>query len=201
MPQVLRDLLHTARDLGFLGPGDIEGHIAHSEGFAALVPEPPVRAIDLGSGGGIPGLVLALHWPTSHWVLLDANERRTTFLRQAVAALDVGNRVEVLAERAEVAGRLSSYRGSADLVVARSFASPAVTAECAAPLLQVGGALVVAEPPGGAPDRWPPEGLGLLGLVPDDHAVDPALQRLRQASPCPDRYPRRPGIPAKRPLF
>jgi 16S rRNA (guanine527-N7)-methyltransferase len=169
--------------------------------FASLVPEPPGRAVDLGSGGGIPGLVLAVHWPTAHWVLLDANERRIAFLRQAVAALGVGDRVDVVAGRAEVVARSPSYRATADLVVARSFAPPAVTAECAAPLLHVGGALVVAEPPGGAPDRWPAAGLALVGLMADGHVVDPSLQRLRQSSPCPDRYPRRPGIPAKRPLF
>jgi hypothetical protein len=60
----------------------------------------------------------------------------------------------------------------------------------------------VAEPPGGAPGRWPVGPLERLGLVPDQHQNAPvALQRLRQAYPCPARYPRRPGIPAKRPLY
>jgi 16S rRNA (guanine527-N7)-methyltransferase len=89
-----------------------------------------------------------------------------------------------------------------DLVVARSFASPAATAECAAPFLQPGGRLLVAEPPGGQPERWDAEGLAQLGLVPGDHLVSPtAYQILVQEFPCPDRFPRRVGIPGKRPLF
>jgi 16S rRNA (guanine527-N7)-methyltransferase len=166
------------------------------------VPEPPERAVDLGTGAGVPGLVLALLWPQSRWALLDANRRRTTFLGEALAALNLSARVEIVVARAEEAGRQPRWRGTADLVVARGFGPPAVVAECAAPLLRVGGTLIVAEPPGGAPDRWPASGLQLLGLVDDGQATIPvALQRLRQAAPCPDRYPRRVGIPLKRPLF
>lgn len=167
-----------------------------------LVSSPPQLAVDLGSGGGVPGLILALHWPASTWVLLDAGIRRTEFLRQAVAALFLEDRVEVVTARAEETGRDPVRRGAADLVVARSFGLPAVTAECAAPLLRVGGELVVAEPPGGAPHRWPAHGVLELGLDADRRIVEPAaLQHLRQVSPCPDRYPRRTGIPEKRPLF
>jgi 16S rRNA (guanine527-N7)-methyltransferase len=135
-------------------------------------------------------------------MLIDANARRAAFLREAVGALDLSHRVEVLGQRAEEAGRDSNHRGKADLVVARSFGPPAVTAECAAPFLCTDGFLIVAEPPGGPPGRWPAGPLALLGLVSDQHQNAPvALQRLRQAHPCPTRYPRRPGIPAKRPLY
>lgn len=104
--------------------------------------------------------------------------------------------------RAEVAGRDPARRAGADLVVARAFGPPAVVAECAAPLLRPGGALVVAEPPGGAPERWSVEGLALLGLAEVDRTSEPvALVRLAQVAACPDRYPRRIGIPLKRPLF
>ena len=176
--------------------------LEHSLAFARLVRDHPNHAVDLGSGAGVPGLVLALLWPQSRWALLDANERRTTFLAEALVTLNLATRVEVVVARAEVVGRQPDRRGTADLVVARGFGPPAVVAECAAPLLRVGGTLIVAEPPGGAPDRWPASGLELLGLVEDGRATDPvALQRLRQAVPCPDRYPRRVGIPLKRPLF
>ncbi len=177
-------------------------HLEHSLAFATLVPEAPSRAVDLGSGAGVPGLVLALLWPGSSWALVDANVRRTGFLREAIAALHLEQRVEVIAERAEIVGRAPTWRSAADLVVARGFGPPAVTAECAAPLLRSGAALVVAEPPGGAPDRWPTDGLALVGLARDGDVVDPvALQRLLQVAPCPDRYPRRVGIPVKRPLW
>jgi 16S rRNA (guanine527-N7)-methyltransferase len=146
--------------------------------------------------------VLALVWPETGWVLLDVNVRRTAFLRDAVVALGLDARVEVVTTRTELAGRDPRWRGVADVVVARGFGAPAVTAEAAAPLLRAGGTLVVAEPPGGAPERWPAAGLDRLGLTNDDAIVEPvALRRLRQVLPCPDRYPRRVGIPQKRPLF
>ncbi|MDQ1428570.1 MAG: rRNA (guanine527-N7)-methyltransferase [Acidimicrobiaceae bacterium] len=200
--QTLVELLTSARAQHFLGPGDIASHLAHSLAFAGLVPIAPGLAVDLGSGAGVPGLILAVGWPESSWVLLDANARKTEFLRSAVAALKLDDRVEVVVRRAEEAGHDARWRGSADLVVARGFGPPAVTAECAAPLLRVGGTVVVAEPPGGAPDRWPSDGLRLLGLVADGRMVDPvALQRLRLDFETPERYARRVGIPAKRPLF
>lgn len=147
-------------------------------------------------------MVLAVLWPTATWVLLDANRRRTGFLQDALSTLGLTGRVEVINERAEVVGHRPEHRAKADLVVSRSFSTPAVTAECAAPLLAPGGVLIVAEPPGGDPRRWPAEALEVLGLAPDDHVVAPAaLQRLRQVTACPDRYPRRTGIPEKRPLF
>lgn len=199
---VLHEVLEESRTLGFLGPGPLEVHLAHSEAFAALVPSAPTRAIDLGTGGGVPGLILAMRWPATTWLLLDANRRRTDFLVGAVDALGVGDRVVVRCERAEETGRSGVWRGWADLITARGFGPPAVTAECAAPLLVVGGTLVVSEPPGGRPDRWAADPLLQLGLIADGGMTEPvALQRFRQVRACPDRYPRRTGIPAKRPLF
>jgi 16S rRNA (guanine527-N7)-methyltransferase len=154
--------------------------------------------MDLGAGGGLPGLVLALGWPASHWVYLDASERRTAFLTEAVDEVGLADRVQVLRGRAEDLGRDPALRGGFDLVTARGFGAPAVTAECAAPFLAVGGRLLVSEPPGDD-ERWIPAGLALLGLLrgPRLHGC----QVLDQTEPCPDRYPRRVGIPAKRPLF
>jgi 16S rRNA (guanine527-N7)-methyltransferase len=109
--------------------------------------------------------------------------------------------------RAEEHARVAGERGAYDLVVARSFASPGVTAECAAPLLRLGGHLVVSEPPSGDPaDRWPSGALGQLGLgepagVVVDGPEPTHLVRIRLETPTADRYPRRVGIPAKRPLF
>lgn len=89
-------------------------------------------------------------------------------------------------------------------MVARGFGPPAVTAECAAPLLAEGGRLTVSEPPEPPPDRprWPPEGLAELGLAlgPEWH-VPFHYRSFVQVERCPDRYPRRVGVPAKRPLF
>lgn len=161
------------------------------------------RAVDLGSGAGVPGLPLALALPGCRWVLIESAARRAAFLRGSIGELGLGGRVEVVEERAELVGRRPDCRGSFDLVVARSFGPPAVVAECGAPLLHPGGRAVISEPPGGAPGRWPAPGLAELGMEPAGSvaAGGATYQVLRQTGPCPDRYPRRVGIPAKRPLF
>jgi 16S rRNA (guanine527-N7)-methyltransferase len=161
------------------------------------------RFLDLGSGGGIPGLILAVDLPASRWLLLDANQRRTAFLQEAVDVLRLGERVEVLRARAEEAGRDPHWRHTFAAVCARSFAPPAVTAECASPFLIVGGRLIVSEPPE-TPEtpgrRWPEPSLAELGLgLVKIGTTSPRLAVLRQEQSCPDRYPRR--MPAKRPLW
>jgi 16S rRNA (guanine527-N7)-methyltransferase len=157
----------------------------------------PRRALDLGSGGGVPGLILAQRWPATSWTFLDANDRRCRFLGEAITALELGDRAAVVQGRAEEVGRGDDQRGSYDLVTARSFGPPATTAECAAPFLAVGGRLLVSEPPDGPP-RWPVE-VEQLGLRVVERVG--GIQVLEQASLCPDRFPRRTGVPLKRPLF
>jgi 16S rRNA (guanine527-N7)-methyltransferase len=228
-----------------LGPGPLDIQLRHSEGFVVVSrrlwpdgPTPPVL-LDLGSGGGLPGLVVAVRWPQVSLVLLDSHGRRTAFLSEAVRRLGLEDRVSVRQDRAEVAGRDPSLRGYFDGVLARSFGRPAVVAECAAPLLRVGGWLVVSEPPAhspadppgthpdadrGAPagtqqstaegdsedlpadppgvPRWPAEPLRQLGLEPERLVHEEFdYQTLRQTEPCPERFPRRDGVPSKRPLF
>ena len=104
------------------------------------------------------------------------------------------------------------------MVVARSFGRPAITAECSSPFLCVGGRLVVSEPPAVSTaniaedkkphqpansSRWPASGVALLGLTDaGTRSSEEALFRvLVQRAPCPERYPRRTGVPSKRPLF
>jgi 16S rRNA (guanine527-N7)-methyltransferase len=212
-PDALLEVLGDARRAGFLGPGPLEPQLQHGLGFAAIarrlsVPTAaaggPLLA-DLGSGGGLPGLVVASALEEATVVLIDSSARRTAFLRRAVARLGLGERVRVVGNRAEVCGRDEALRGSFDGVMARSFGRPAVVAECAAPLLKTGGWLLVSEPPAGeGPDghRWPAEPLRQLGLVAEEPIREPfEYQVLRQREPCPDRFPRRVGVPAKRPLF
>ncbi len=204
MMATLSGVLEEARDLGFLGPGPVEGHIEHANGFVGAVgQEVPRSVVDLGSGAGLPGLVLALAWPDAWVVLLDASERRAVFLARAVTMLRLDKRVSVAHGRAEEMGRDPNFRGRADLVVARSFGTPGVTAECAAPLLKVGGRLVVSEPPEPASERWPSEPLSELGMRPVARFEQPfsRFQTLRQETSCPERFPRRTGIPGKRPWF
>ena len=212
----VESVLARSRSLGFLGPGSVRVQVAHALGFAAGPVGSPRRVLDLGSGGGVPGLVLALAWPEADMVLLDASARRAEFLAEAVATLDLQGRVRVERARAEAAGRDLELRAAFDTVVARGFGPPAVTAECAAPFLEVGGRLLVSDPPGeddgegedaptDAPPvtgRWPADGLALVGLAVEQVWTEPYHYRaLVQERLCPDRYPRRDGVPAKRPLF
>jgi 16S rRNA (guanine527-N7)-methyltransferase len=196
----LLPVLERARRLGLIGPTPLDALIEHARGFAAGVAIPR-EALDLGSGAGVPGLVLAFEWPESSWTLVDIGARRSDFLDQATRTLGLQDRVVVRHAAAEDEAR-GALRHAVDLVVARSFAPPAVTAECAAGFLRVGGQLVVSEPPDD-PDRWAPLAASDLGMTPGDRWTTPAgtYQALRQETYCPERYPRRAGVPAKRPLF
>jgi 16S rRNA (guanine527-N7)-methyltransferase len=208
--RALLQLLSDARDLGFLGPGPLGVHVDHAQAFGEILeaaehasPEGPV--VDLGSGGGVPGLALALRWRKRQFVLVECQQRRAGFLREAVRALGMEGRVAVVGDRAESVGRTRERRGAYAVVTARSFGPPAVVAECAAPLLRPGGVLIVSEPPSGreqSDERWPSAGLASLGMG----AARAAVSRYRfvvipQLTACPDRFPRRVGVSRKRPLF
>ncbi|MBW3643925.1 MAG: class I SAM-dependent methyltransferase [Actinobacteria bacterium] len=203
----LVEVLEEAKRLGFLGPGPVADHIVHARAYAAAgsADDPSRPALDLGSGGGVPGLVLAAEGGERRWTLVEANQRRCTFLVEAIATLDLEARVEVVGGRAEQVGREPGHRGRYGTVVARGFGRPAVTAECAAPLLAGGGLLLVSEPPEGTAEeqkRWPAAELDRMGLVLSViTAGPPRIAVLQQVSACPERFPRRVGIPAKRALW
>ena len=166
MNEQVAKALAEARALGFLGPGPLEVHEASAQAFIAALGAVEGAALDLGSGGGVPGLLLAAHYRDVTWTLLDIHRRRTSFLVRTVALLGWADRVSVVRESADVAARGLGLRAQMDVVVARSFASPAITAECAAGFLRVGGRLAVAEPPDSAPgDRWDEPELARLGLA------------------------------------
>ena len=212
----LLDALSAAQRIGAVGPGSLEEHVRHAAGFLAAAQtaadrslDPHLRLLDLGSGGGIPGLVLAELLPHARCTLLDGRTERARLLDELVEALQWNERVRARAQRAEEAARDPALRGAFDLVTARGFAAPAVVAECAAPFLAPGALLVVSEPPAGGVSRWPSTGLAPLGLEVLGGALTLEVapgqlgtyQVLRQRSVCPERWPRRTGIPAKRPLF
>ncbi|MFP5321413.1 MAG: RsmG family class I SAM-dependent methyltransferase [Acidimicrobiia bacterium] len=195
---ILLDIWREGQQRSMVGPGDLEVHLRLAERLAATL-DAPERALDLGSGAGIPGLALAGLWPASSWVLVDAALRRVRLLEQAVAELGWTDRVQVRHGRAEDLGRDAALREAFPLVTARSFGHPAVTAECGGSFVALDGVLVVAEPPEATGERWPASGLAELGLAPE--GVSGGAQRLRRTAPLPERFPRRAGVPVKRPLF
>lgn len=199
MDEAVLGILTEARTLGFLGPGPIDRHVSHARVFREAVEEllggrraGEVQALDLGSGGGVPGLLLACWFPDVRWVLLDVHRRRTSFLTRAVAELGWTGRVTVVRREAAEAGRDPQFRGRCAVVTARSFACPARTAECGAAFLDEEGRLLVADPPDATAERWPLTRLATLGLQ------DQGLRRLaagsvrviRRAEPLDDRFPR-----------
>jgi 16S rRNA (guanine527-N7)-methyltransferase len=211
------EVLSDAQRRGFLGPGQIDDFVAHARGYlgggsnsaiAELTPKgrSPDKGgdwdecVDLGSGGGIPGLVLALELPGSRWHLVDRSRARTDWLTRSVARLGLQDRVIVIHQAAEATGR-GPLRGTCSVAVARSFGRPAVAAECAAPLLRTGGRAVFSDLDGSA--RWDDVALRELGLAPSAQWVNAqgSYVAFEQRAACPERFPRAAGVPGRRPLF
>jgi 16S rRNA (guanine527-N7)-methyltransferase len=167
----------------------------------------PRRALDLGTGGGVPGILLAMARPEIAWTLVDSVRKKCDAVRRFAAELGLEN-VDVVAERAEILGREGAHREHYDLVTARACAALPALVEFAMPLLRIGGTLLAwkgsisdaelragasaaTELGGDAPDVRP-AGMAALG----DHR----FVLVRKVRVTPDAYPRRPGVPARRPL-
>jgi 16S rRNA (guanine527-N7)-methyltransferase len=194
--------LGEARDLGFLGPGPVEDHLLHSEGFVRALADLEVATlIDLGSGGGVPGLLLAARRSAATVVLIDSHQRRTAFLERCAG--EMSPPPQVVTGRAEQLAHDPTWRHSADVVVARSFGPPAATAECATGFLRRGGFLLVSEPPDAPDFRWPVDGLERLGLRRHDVVTMGAahIRRLEQVRTCDPTVPRRVGRPKTAPMW
>jgi 16S rRNA (guanine527-N7)-methyltransferase len=190
-------------------PADVASlHLLDALAGLPLVDEArPERALDLGSGGGVPGIVLAIARPEIAWTLLDSVRKKVDALRQFVTELGLRN-VEAVAERAEILGRDPDHREQYDLVTARACAALPALVEYAMPLLRVGGILLAWKGPlgtdelragsaaagvaGGGEPSVRPAGLAALG----DHT----FVLVRKERPTPDSLPRRPGEASRRPL-
>jgi hypothetical protein len=179
--------------------------VEHAGALAAVIgAEFSGRFLDLGSGAGVPGVILALAWPDATATLLDSRRRRCRFVEDALGELGVSDRAHVECGRAEELARRPDLRGAYDLVVARGFGPPAVTAECAVGFLARGGRLVVSEPPGEPSGRrWPSAGLAQLGLRGPEVRGESGgrFAVLTLPEPASERWPRRVGVPSKRALW
>ncbi|MGA8521858.1 MAG: 16S rRNA (guanine(527)-N(7))-methyltransferase RsmG, partial [Candidatus Dormiibacterota bacterium] len=103
-------------------------------------PSPHSSVVDIGSGGGVPGIVIAILRPDLSVTLLDSDRRKTAFLDHVAGLLCLSG-VSVEALRAEDAGRREGMRERFDLATSRATAPPPVLCELALPLLRVGGSL------------------------------------------------------------
>jgi 16S rRNA (guanine527-N7)-methyltransferase len=163
------------------------------------------RIADLGSGGGFPGLVLAIALPEARVALVESVTRKCAFLRGAAERLGLGN-VEVVAARAEA---WPAGQGVHDLVTARALAPLSVLVEYAAPLLEIGGHLVAwkgrVDAAEEADGRAASVALGMSEPVPTPvspfrDAGERYLYLNSKVSPTPAGYPRRSGSARKRPI-
>lgn len=149
----LVEALSQAQRLGFLGARPIPEVIAHARGFVRGLDAcgPVTTVLDLGSGGGVPGLVIAHDDSDRRVTLLDRRSKRTDFLERVVQRLGWGERVRVVCVDASTFGPDASF----DAVVARGFGPPEATLSTAARLVRPGHPIVISEPPEG--DRWDEE--------------------------------------------
>ncbi|HMK93614.1 MAG TPA: RsmG family class I SAM-dependent methyltransferase [Thermoleophilia bacterium] len=165
---------------------------------------------DLGTGGGLPGIPLALALPRLEVTLIEAVAKKCAFLDEAVAATGLGERVIVCRGRSEDLAQVGApLRARFAVVLAKAVGSLAVVVELAAPLLAPGGLLLASKTASAAAaEAAGGEAAGAAcGLAP--HRVAPLPRSPLPGSVCvvfeklddtPDRFPRRPGIAAKRPL-
>ncbi|MEQ8717860.1 MAG: class I SAM-dependent methyltransferase [Acidimicrobiales bacterium] len=195
-------MIERAQRLGLVGRrADIAREIDRCGPFVDVLAEiaaEETTVVDLGSGNGLPGLVVATTLPV-RVILVEVGASRAAFLRWAIGSLGLGGFVEVAEGKAEVLAREPSLRCCAQAVVARSFGPPATTAECAVGFLAPGGSLIVAEPPGEG-ERWPAAGVGELGLR-DLGPREGGVRHLILAGAVDDAWPRPAPRPRRSPLF
>ncbi len=149
-------LLATLREgqrIGAIGPLAVDEAVEHSIRFVDAIADEASSVIDLGSGGGLPGLVIGWCRPDLRVTLVDRRAKRTDFLRRAVQRLHLERNVVVITADVLDLGRLSTHAMAYDAVTARSFGPPDQTVRLALSLLAEGGEILVSDPPG--PDRWP----------------------------------------------
>lgn len=151
--QLLIDALGEAQRIGMLGAEDLGVAIDRALPFVSAIPAHASSFIDLGSGGGLPGLVVALARPDLSGLLVDRRGKRVDLLVRLIGRLNVGGRITALeADVSDLPRRLPGRLWS--VATSRGFGSPVYTAEHAAPLVESGGLLLVSEPPSSDGSRW-----------------------------------------------
>ncbi|UCF61355.1 MAG: 16S rRNA (guanine(527)-N(7))-methyltransferase RsmG [Anaerolineaceae bacterium] len=174
----------------------------------AMGPRPAGRVVDVGTGGGFPGLPLKIVFPRLELTLVESIGKKVEFCRHVVRSLRLEG-VEIVHDRVERVGHQPEHRGVYDWALARAVATMPVLVEYLLPLLKLGGRVVVQKGETGPAEVHTAEGaLRILGgrvdqLIPIELPTVVECRYLvvvDKIAATPEKYPRRPGIPAKRPL-
>jgi len=199
-----------ARAAGILGTASIETLVEHTAGFARAVCSSfsaPFGAfdghiVDVGTGAGLPGVILAALLPQATFTLVDASERRLDHPRRAARALGVQDRVAVVHGRADELATDRAWRASADVAVARLLADPAEALEQLVPFVAPGGVVVVATA-AEAVDRWNSLPVPLLptSAVTWHEEADALFAAVGVTGPVPAELPRREKARRRSPAF
>jgi len=169
---------------------------------------PPERVVDVGTGAGFPGLPLKIAFPAMQLTLVESVGKKATFCRHIVETLQLRD-VEVIHARAEEVGRRPEHRERYDWAIARAVAHMPILAEYLLPLVRLGGHMLAQKGENGPAETQAAEhAFRLLGgrlqrLYPvhlPGVAEDRYLVVVEKVATTPQRYPRRTGIPARRPL-
>lgn len=170
-----------------------------------------INAIDVGTGAGFPGMVLAICCPESHFVLMDSLQKRVEFLNDCIEKTELRNCSAVHA-RAEEAAHLKEYRDRFDLVVSRAVADLSVLAEYDLPFLKVGGKFVAYKTEKGKEELNRAEkAIEILGgrflrekeftlKGENGEEYNRLLIMIEKNKVTPGRYPRKAGMPSKEPI-
>jgi 16S rRNA (guanine527-N7)-methyltransferase len=160
------------------------------------------KLVDVGSGAGFPGLPLKLLYPDLQLTLVESVAKKARFLQVVVDELNL-KQVTVVVERAEVLGQQPKYRESYDWAVARAVAPLATLAEYLLPFCRLDGHMLALKGRSAAQElETATEALAILGglSIPVTSAEAKGFVIVKKISPTPANYPRRTGVPAKRPL-
>jgi len=208
-----RELLDWNQKFNLTAIRDAEGiRIKHFlDSFSCVLAwkeNPPVRLVDVGTGAGFPGLPLKILYPAMRLTLVESVSKKAKFCRHVADAMKMEG-VEVLTARAEEVGQMSSHREQYDWAVARAVADLPVLAEYLLPLLQINGHMLAQKGASGPAEVHKAEpALKILGgrlrqLIPvtlPGVADERYLVVIDKVAATPEQYPRKAGIPAKKPL-
>jgi len=186
---------------------EIDKHIEDSLKIRDVLDLTREKLIDIGSGAGFPGMIIAMACPQAEITLVESDHKKSQFLKEVTREMELTN-VEVICTRVEELGQDSRYRSNFSLCSSRAVASMNILLEYGLPLVSPGGRLLLWKGRNYQQEiDQAQNALAILGGLLEDvyrytlmEDRDRAIVIVRKEKPTPEKYPRRVGIPAKRPL-